>query len=166
MKGIVDLSSPWEQVHHALLALFAKDPYITVEGIDDDMVLTIVVSNMDKFNAMVRVLKTKYDFGNVKLKINVINNIDEKHERDTEFMDDAEALGVLFEGNPLFARIDKTKQSIIPVTYNFFCVFKKKVLQYYNDDISGLNGMKSILAQDIAREVFEVEDVSFCTDLG
>ena len=38
-------------------------------------------------------------------------------------------------------------------------------MQYFNDDISDINGNCSTLAEDIARDIFVGELPNFCTDL-
>jgi hypothetical protein len=43
-------------------------------------------------------------------------------------------------------------------------VFEKKVVQFFNDQLDDINGNKSTLYQDIAKDVFEKhEGVYFCT---
>lgn len=49
-----------------------------------------------------------------------------------------------------------------PITY---IVFKNKVVQFWNDDLSDIYGNRSTLYQDIAKEIFgESSGIFFCTD--
>lgn len=46
-----------------------------------------------------------------------------------------------------------------------YVVFEAKVVQFFNDDIGDINGIKSTLYEDIAEEVFEKkEGIYFCTN--
>ena len=48
-----------------------------------------------------------------------------------------------------------------------YVLFNKKVVQYYNDNIGDLNGIKSILAEDIARDIFVSRPgVFYCTNVA
>ena len=44
-----------------------------------------------------------------------------------------------------------------------FAVFAKEVVQYYNDDLTDINGLKSTLYEDIARDVFDIDGINYCT---
>ena len=46
-----------------------------------------------------------------------------------------------------------------------YVVFKKEVVQYFNDSLGDIHGVCSTLMQDIAKDIFEdTEGVYFCTD--
>jgi len=69
-----------------------------------------------------------------------------------------------FEGNEAFS-YTATAEGIYtnPISY---VVFENEVVQYWNDDLSDINGLCSTLYQDIAANVFENhEGIYFCTDL-
>lgn len=68
-----------------------------------------------------------------------------------------------FKGNPVCSQI----KSMTDFTGNEinYVAFKSEVAQFFNDDISDLNGNKSMLYKDIAEDVFkEHEGIFFCTD--
>ena len=47
-----------------------------------------------------------------------------------------------------------------------YVVFKKNVIQYYTDNLGDLHGIKSTLAENIARDIFvQHPGVFFCTDV-
>ena len=47
-------------------------------------------------------------------------------------------------------------------------VFEKAVIQFFNDDITDINGVESTLYQNVAKEIFEDDvktgSIFFCTD--
>ena len=50
-----------------------------------------------------------------------------------------------------------------PITY---VVFVNEVVQYYNDNLSDIHGLRSTLYQEIAKDIFETRlGVYYCTDL-
>lgn len=153
------LSSPWEQIHHAYLAFFANDQDIKVcdivktadKGIYD---LNIITSNIDKFRSLNRIAKKEYEFGNVTLKVSVsFEEVDE--------VDPTKDIETLLEDNEWFKEI-KTIE-IKGLVYNY-CVFQKKVMQYFDDILSDESGIRSTLAQDVAVELFDAPGINFCTD--
>jgi hypothetical protein len=69
----------------------------------------------------------------------------------------------LFRGNPIVDDI-VTIEGVMtnPITY---VIFKKEVIQYYNDSLSDAHGMCSTLYQDIASRVLDAgEGIFFCTN--
>jgi hypothetical protein len=45
-----------------------------------------------------------------------------------------------------------------------YCIFKREVLQFWNDDIGDFWGYTSLLAEDIARDILHVQ-IGFCTEV-
>ena len=69
-----------------------------------------------------------------------------------------------FEGNPAFSDIVSTELFNKPISY---VLFRKEVVQYFNDDLSDAHGICSTLYQDLAKEVFgESEGIFFCTEVS
>jgi hypothetical protein len=101
-------------------------------------------------------LPEEYEFGNVFLKVEVIPaNTAVTH---------ADLFHIVFENNPIFSYMAAAPDIFSnPINY---VVFKNEVVQYFNDDISDVNGNCSTLYQEIAKNVFGEEDgIYFCTDL-
>ena len=108
-----------------------------------------------KAEALSQLLPQERTFGNVTIYINVIPANDNASK--------IELFKAAFYGNPVF-EFEKTVPDVFsnPVSY---MVFKNKVVQYYNDDMSDLHGLRSTLYEDIAKDVFENHDgVFFCTN--
>jgi hypothetical protein len=150
------LSSPWDEYYHELCALFKRDDEVRIVYDEDNNLITIYVEDGTKADAIAEVLPIEKKFGNMALTINVIpcNGV-RRRKSNTVFED-------VFYNNPIFSYVkvlpDFTGTSFV------FVVFKKEVIQYYNDIFTDINGVRSTLAQDIAGNVFEVDPGTFfCT---
>lgn len=187
----VQLSSPWESTHHMLGAFFNEDPDVRVGNINyTDMTLAIFISDVEKYLALKKVLKTHYKYGKVSLDIELICNVDVTQIKYTVpgakkastynfedgdsvsldvsghdgFNEDDEPIYILqkaLTGNDLFDKIEVMELDDVEFD---FCIFKKKVVQYFNDVLSDPHGNMSTLAQDIALEIFDVpKAIMYCT---
>lgn len=155
------LSAPWEQVHHKIKAFFEGDKEVTIdeEGINyDDMTLKINVTNPEKYRALARRLKKEYDFGtNKPLRILIDYNPDGARQYDPVI-----DVQTIMKGNPLFSELKTVQDPITGMNYHF-CIFKKQVVQYFDDMFNDLHGLRSTLAQDIALDIFEDTQVMYST---
>ena len=151
------MSPPWIEYVNKVKLLFEKDPDIKVEYNEGAMNLCIFVDNSDKYEALSNLLPEEKVFGGAALAITVIPS-NTKKSKDYRYY-----LKKLFQGNGAVTHIeDLTGIMSNPMT---FIVFEKKVIQYWNDNLGDLNGMKSTLLEQIARDVFEDADgVYFNTD--
>ncbi len=72
---------------------------------------------------------------------------------------------IAFNGNDAVERVQATKiRGLGELTH---VVFENRVVQYFNDDISDINGLCSTLYQDIAKRVLKnIDNVFFCTDMN
>ena len=147
--------APWTNFYREIQALFGSDPDVEIEYDETTPSVTLKVDGTDKAEAIAELLPMEKTFGNVTLYIYVVPANKEK-TRIGLFMD-------AFAGNPAFSYA----ASVEGVSSNAFhyVVFKNKVVQYYNDDLSDINGLCSTLYQEIAKDVFDEEKgVYFCTD--
>lgn len=152
----LSVSSPWAAYYHKLRALFGDDPDIRIVYDNDNVVIDMYVNGNDKADALSKLLPEEVDFGNVKLTVNVIPANNECTE--------AELIRRAFLGNPHFVDVLVIDgSSTNPFTY---CIFEKEVIQYHNDNLADPNGNESVLAQDIAKELFKTNGVYYCTDIG
>ena len=161
--GDLKLSPPWWIYFRELKELFCHDPDISkIEFNDDDFCLKIYVNDARKAEALTDLLPMEKHFGSVVVKTMVIPaNIEMKQVP-------AELLKAAFKDNPICEDIKTIKDAMgRDIT---FVVFKKEVVQYFNDNPYDLYGVKSTLYQDIADRIFVQEggavghkDVFFCT---
>lgn len=159
------LSPPWCTYASMVKVLFEPDPEILVGEIykleDEDScdyAFNIEVANTEKFLALNRVMSSVVCFGNVSLKVVILDRTDA----------DANPYEVLFHtlfnGNSHLKDIQCVKDPA-GVVHNYIR-FQPEVLQFYNDDLTDYNGNKSCLAADIAYELFGDNidaSVNFCT---
>lgn len=151
------LATPWSSYYREIKALFQEDPDVSnIEYDNDNLIIKIYVDDLDKAEALTKVLPNRKTFGNVELKILVIpgNNIEEESR--------VNIIKKAFDKNPVVEDIVSITNPMAP---NFsYVVFRPEVIQYYNDDLSDVNGKRSCLFEDIAKEVIGQEDgVYFCT---
>jgi hypothetical protein len=135
--------------------MFKEDKDIKFEYDDDRKVITLRVNENDKAEALAELLPAQKNFGNVTLEIRVIpaNGVGQKS---------MDLFRMAFKGNPAISQI--TSVDTLWGTLGFV-VFKPKVIQYYNDAMFDLNGVKSTIYEDLAREVFGKNDgIYYCTE--
>ncbi len=151
------LSPPWDTFYKEVKALFGRDEEVKVVMNEEKYELNLFVDNAEKADAISKLLPVEKTFGNVTLYIRVIP-ADGGKERIKDIFAKA------FSGNPAFSYI----KSIDPSTGAFgatYVVFENRVVQFYNDDLTDVNGNCSTLYQDIAQDVITAKGVYYCTDV-
>lgn len=149
----VKLSAPWVTFAHEINALFENDPQVHVLYNDADNVLSIYVDNQAKADALMKLIPEEKVFGNVTMKINIIPA--NKEETKISLFETA------FAGNPA---VEQVYSAETPFGQMNYVIFKKEVVQFYNDQMDDINGNKSTLFQNIAEDVFDDHlGVYFCT---
>lgn len=149
------LSSPWVEFYRELEALFAEDDEVKVVYDEENNEVKLYVENVRKADALTQLLPTEKTFGNVTLKVTVIpaNNAE---------VSKADLIAEAFEGNPALSYVQHVDAVIGAFDY---AVFKNKVVQFFDDNLSDINGNKSTLYENIAKDVFgENVGVFFCTE--
>ena len=152
----IKLSPPWVTYYRELEELFSQDPEVTVKFDEDKLQIKLLVANTDKAYALSMLLNPSKEFGNVTVTINVIPSNDGEKSS-------SELMQMAFKGNPVCSQI----KAVTDFTGNKvdYVAFKSEVAQFFNDDISDLNGNKSMLYKEIAEDVFKEHDgIFFCTD--
>lgn len=148
----IKLSPPWLTFGRKIRELFKEDKDITIKEDDDE--ITIIVSRYEKTEALKQILPKEKEFGNVKIKINI------EYKRPSATVEDI--YKAAFENNPAFKYTFAFDAGTNTITY---VVFDKKVVQYWNDDMSDPHGVTSTLFEDIARDTFvSGNGVLFSTD--
>lgn len=158
--AILKLSAPWQIYYKELCELFKYDNEVRIVYDTDEQVINIYVESTAKADAMAAVLPTEKEFGAITVQINVI-------PANPTFKKAKSARGSLYEdlfrGNPIVDDI-VTIEGVMtnPITY---IIFKKEVVQYYNDSLSDAHGLCSTLYQDIAKRVLNADEgIFFCTN--
>ena len=151
--GEVKLAAPWITYKKYIDMFFGKDPEIKILFNEEEPELKLVVSNPSKAYALSKMLPSYKEFGNVRLNISVENA---KEEMTSEAL-----LLAAFKGNHILENVRTYKTPFGDVSY---ALFKKEVVQFYNDEMSSIEGLKSTLYEDMTREVFENLNIYFCTN--
>ena len=156
MSETIKLSPPWITYYRELVALFGEDPDIRIEYDEDQNEVKLFVNGNEKADALTQLLPVEKEFGNVILYITVIPANNEMKKIDI--------YRKAFEGNPVYSYAASV-EGIMTNSVNYI-IFKNQVCQYWTDNLGDINGNKSDLYENIARDVFEdKEGIFFCTDL-
>lgn len=151
----VTLSSPWILFYGEIEALFSGDPTVKTVYDEDTQTIKLFVEDDEKADALAQLLPTERTFGNVTVKVAVI-------PANLESASKLPLFRKAFKDNPALAFIQEGSGDIFDLNY---VVFKREVVQYRSDDIGDLNGLKSTLYQDIAKDIFaDVPGIFFCTE--
>lgn len=157
----VGLSSPWVSYFKEVYNVFRHDEQvivdkeITEEG-NGVYSFKIVSGNIEKVAALKKILKTEIPFGNITLRI----DIDFIAADDEEVT--AEDWQAAFDGNPYFKQI---VEEPTPASTKAFAVFDRKILTYFNDDISDYCCNRHIIVADAVRDIVkDAGNVSPCTE--
>lgn len=156
MSNEAKMVSPWVDYYRKVEALFALDNDVIVKFDDETYELKLYVDGNKKAKAIEKLMPAMKVFGNVTVNIQV-------YPSNAEFTDILDVIDEAFKDNPAFS-FTASQQTPFG-TFNY-AVFAPKVVQYFNDDIGDINGKRSTLYQELAKEVFdEVDGIKFCTDI-
>lgn len=149
------LSSPWVSYVHKLQALFGPDPEITVRYNEDRGAVYLNVHGYDKAKALEHLLPAVVTFGIVSIDVIIVPDNNEP--------DIVELYRKALEGNPLFSKVISLKPEGSSNAFNYV-MFKKEVVQFWDDNLSDPHGNITTLAQDIAGDVFLRPGMHFSTE--
>lgn len=152
----LNLSPPWVEFYHEMEAMFKHDPGVKVTYDEDENAVTLFVEGAAKAEALTELLPAEKTFGNITVPIKVVPANSERSK--ISLFQDA------FQGNSAFA-YTITLDDIFtnPISY---VIFKKEVVQFYNDNLGDPHGFKSTLYETLAEDIFEDHDgVCFSTDI-
>ena len=157
----INLSSPWVTRVSQIEQLFKYDKEVHVVYDEEKNALKLYVDSSTKAEALTRLFPTEYVFGNFTLTVTIVPANTEKVTFSTNY---ADLYNYAFRDNPIFS-FTKTIQGIFSNDLTYV-VFKNRVVQFFNDDLSDIYGNCNTLYQFIAKDVFgEKEGISFCTDV-
>lgn len=150
----IKLSPPWITFVNELKALFGEDPDIHIQYDEDACEVKLLVGDAAKAEALAQLIPEERIYGNVVLKVTVVP---------ANFTSETQASVVetAFKGNPVLKEVVRLRT---PFGEYDYAVFRKEVVQFFNDDLTDLHGYESTLFADIARDVFGDAGVFFCTD--
>lgn len=152
--------APWDTYVSSVRALFGGDEAVNVEFDRPAKTLTLYVAGDEKCDAIDALLPDTKDFGGYVLKIKTVHVNATLTARNP-----ARLFEAAFSGNPAFSRVECLSSDFLtsifvgPIT---FVEFENKVVQYWDDDISSLYGLRSTLFETLAGEVFDPAAVQGC----
>ena len=148
-------SSPWVSYVHKLQALFGPDPEITVRYDEDRGAVYLKVHGYDKAKALEHLLPAVVTFGIVSIDVIIVPDNNEP--------DIVELYRKALDGNPLFSKVISLKPEGSSNAFNYV-MFKKEVVQFWDDNLSDPHGNITTLAQNIAGEVLLRPEMHFSTE--
>lgn len=151
----VNITAPWIGFYHKMLALFGRDPDISIGFDEEKNIIKFYVNGKDKREAIEQILPSEVTFGKVNVEIIVVPSNLKATKADT--------IRKAFEGNPLFSDVIEIQMegTSNPFTY---VMFKPEVVQYWDDNIGDPHGNVTTLAQDLAREILNIDGVLYSTE--
>lgn len=152
----VAISPPWLTFFREIRELFSGDSEVTVDYDDDKKEIKLRVDNEEKAEALSKILPTERDFGGVIVTIMVVPANKAECTREELFRK-------AFKGNDNVVEIFSVPDEM---AYSpTYVIFKKEVVQFYNDNMGDAHGNTSTLHQEIAKDIFRnAPGILFCTD--
>ena len=139
------LSPPWVKYYNEINSLFGEDPDVTVAFDEDNYKIRLFVDDTDKAAALDRLLLHEKQFGNVTVTVDVIPA--------NTCTDYADLYDIAFRGNDaLDSIVVKETPQGDDLTY---AVWGFTACQFFNDDISDVNGNCTMLTSDVAKDVMK-----------
>lgn len=139
------LSPPWVKYYNEIKSLFGEDPDVTVTFDEERCKIRLFVEDADKAAALDRLLLHEKKFGNVTVTVDVIPaNTCASYEDlyRTAFMGNDALDGVVVKQTP--QGDDMT-----------YIVWEFTACQFFNDDLSDVNGNCTMLTSDVAKDVMK-----------
>lgn len=159
--AIIKKSAPWVTYYREVNELFKKDKKVLVVFDEENVELKIYVDNPTKASAIQYLMPTEKEFGNVTLKIDVIP-ANGKTLRDVNTSNILTIACDAFLDNDAVYMVTDVRSAFDLV----YVIFRKEVVQYFDDNLGDINGNCSTLYEMIARDVFNDVGIKFCTDCG
>ena len=155
-KKSLQLSPPWLTFFHEIQGMFKHDPTVKVIFNSETDSVDVYVEDADKADAITQILVPKKEFGNVKVAVNVIPGNGHSENSGLPLFQRA------FKDNSALAFTTEDQKGLFTMAY---VVFVPEIVQFFNDDLTDIHGLASMLFADIAKDIFRHDlKVSFCTD--
>lgn len=159
--AIIKKSAPWVTYYREVNELFKKDKDVFVVFDEENVELKIYVKDQIKASAIQYLMPTEKEFGNVVIKIDVIP-ANGKELREVSTSNIVTIACDAFRDNDAVYMVTDVSAMFDLV----YVVFRKEVVQFFDDNIGDINGNCSTLYEVIARDVFEDIGIKYCTDCG
>ena len=162
------LSPPWHSYQRKVFALFGADPQVKMRDLrqvdEANYELSMLVCNGLKAQSIRALLPRTVQISGVTVTTRVSFPIEQCEVGPPSQVCEAQLLEDAFTGNPIFDRIDAQGVPMGGIQIGY-CIFRKQVIQFWDDDLSNFYGVHTTLAEDIARDVLKETTVQFCTGI-
>lgn len=151
----LQLSPPWVTFANEMKAMFEKDESVRIVFDQQQNKINLYVESATKAEALEQLLVKEATFGGVTITVNVIpgNGVSDNY---------VNRYATAFENNP--ALID-TKTVVSPFGILTYVIWSAEVAQFFNDNLADYQGKKTMLMEDIARDVMApAENVFHCSE--
>lgn len=159
--AIIKKSAPWVTYYKEVNELFKKDKDVFVVFDEENVELKIYVKDQIKASAIRYLMPTEKEFGNVVIKIDVIP-ANGKELREVGTSNIVTIACDAFRDNDAVYMVTDVR-AVFDLVY---VIFRKEVVQFFDDNIGDINGNYSTLYEVIARDVFKDIGIKYCTDCG
>ena len=165
-KATAQLSPPWYSYQRKVLALFGRDPEVRVRDLykvdENNFTLFIIVRTEVKAQAIRALLPRVVEVGGATITSRIFIPVDDCEVRLERKGTDIQLIKEAFTGNPIFDRVEPGPPGLSSWS---FCIFRKEVIQFWDDDISNFYGLHTTLAETIALDILRDVNVQFCTGI-
>jgi len=158
--AIIKKSAPWVTYYKELNELFRNDDDVLVVYDEDDNTINVYVEGEAKASAIQYLLPTEKEFGNVTLVIRVTPSNKGKYMVNVNNLLSV-ATDAFRDNDAVVAVTDIS--DVFPLVY---VIFKKRIVQYFDDNLGDVNGNCSTLYETMAKNVFNDVGIKFCTSNG
>lgn len=153
MEKKTAISPPWYTLYNKFEEMFGDDPEITldIDQKEDGVYIIFESRNSAKLNALDRMLKPSFNYGNVNVFL------DFRVANDSAINTYDLAIDA-FSGNPMFE--DIIPRSFMPgLQPDQVCVIlQKKIIQFFDNNLNDFYGNLNFLPTDVAKELFVEND--------
>ena len=156
-ENMVRLSPPWNTYHNFIRESIGSDPWVTVSDIAEisgsQHLIRIAARTEEKARALATILALRHSFGNVNLDIEILHNGSgvSPYEPPLTVTDLIRIFNQALGTNSYFVNV---KPGVLGIA-SVFPIFKKEVIQFFNDDISDFynnyNGVASSVFAEVLR---------------
>ncbi len=153
------LSPPWYTLWNKVKYSIGEDPEVVVGDLQtqsDPFIIPIRVDNRQKAQALASIMNPSYSLGNIHINVEISDSsgkiISPINPTSPEQLSEMVQTGL--QGNHLFLKV--VTQPLFPnARLIVFPVFKKEVIQFYNDDLSDLynnfNNVAALVFQNVLK---------------
>ena len=161
----LNLSAPWVTYYRETEELFRNDPTIRVLFDEEEPELKLYVNDQDKYEALTFLMPEKMEFANVTMPITIVPaNLPDTAHCNKEKTPAEHIMALFFDNEAL---VDIAVVHGIFANDLVYVIFKKEVVQYFNDNLGDYNGVCSTLYQEIAKNVLKPQPgIFFCTSVS